>query len=255
MPTQFFDLTGKTSIVTGGNGGIGFGIAKGLLEAGSNVVLAARDEAKTRSAVRELNGCGGTVVGVKVDVSDELSVESMVETAIEKFGKIDVLVNNAGITVRKQPQEYSLKEWNDVINVNLTGTFLCSRHVYPNMVRSGAGKIINIGSMTSVFGSDWVASYSASKGGVVQLTKSLAISWASHNIQVNAILPGWIHTDLTATIREQFPDRYRSITSRIPQGRWAEPYELAGTAVFLSSPASDYVTGVAIPVDGGYIAY
>ena len=123
------------------------------------------------------------------------------------------------------------------------------------MARVGGGKIINIGSMTSIFGSDWVAAYSASKGGVVQLTKSLAVSWAKDNIQVNAILPGWIHTDLTATIKNNHPERYASITSRIPHGRWAEPDELAGAAVFLASRASDYVTGVALPVDGGYTSF
>lgn len=168
---------------------------------------------------------------------------------------MNILVNNAGISIRKPPQDYTLEEWEQVLAVNLTGTFLCCRAAYPHMVRAGGGKVINIGSMTSIFGSDWVAPYSASKGGVVQLTRSLAVAWAKDNIQVNAILPGWIHTDLTSTIKTRYPQRYEFIRSRIPHGRWGEPDELAGTAVFLASRASDYVTGTAIPVDGGYTSF
>ncbi len=252
---MLFDLKGKVALVTGGNGGIGLGIARGLAAAGAGVVVAARNEAKTEAAVAELARLGTRALGVAVDVADEASVAAMVETALAEFGRIDTLVNNAGISVRKPPQEYTLEEWTHVLDVNLTGTFLCSRAVYPCMVETDGGKIINIGSMTSVFGSDWVAPYASSKGGVVQLTKSLAIAWARDNIQVNAILPGWIHTELTAPIRDRFPERYKAVTARIPQGRWAEPDELAGTAVFLAAPASDYVTGVSLPVDGGYTAY
>ena len=255
MPNDLFDLTGKVAIVTGGNGGIGLGIAEGLAAAGSHVVVAARDETKTEQALARIGALGVKAVGVSTDVADEASVARMVETALREFGRIDTLVNNAGISVRKPPQEYTLEEWNRVVDVNLTGTFLCSKAVYAHMAEAGGGRIINIGSMTSIFGSDWVASYSASKGGVVQLTKSLAVAWAGDNIQVNAILPGWIHTDLTAPIRERSPERYAFITSRIPHGRWAEPHELAGAAVFLAAPASGYVTGVVLPVDGGYAAF
>ena len=250
-----FDLKGKVALVTGGNGGIGLGIAGGLAAAGADVVLAARNEAKTEAAVAELARRGARAIGVDVDVADEASVAAMVDTTLAELGRIDTLVNNAGISVRKPPQEYTLEEWTSVLDVNLTGAFLCSRAVYPHMVEVGGGKIINIGSLTSVFGSDWVAPYASSKGGVVQLTKSLAIAWARDNIQVNAILPGWVHTELTAPIKDRFPDRYRAVTARIPQGRWAEPDELAGAAVFLATSASDYVTGTALPVDGGYTAY
>ena len=252
---NIFDLTGKTALVTGGNGGIGLGIARSMAGAGANVAVAARNRQKTDAAVEELSGIGVRAVGIDIDVADEASVVGAVRATADEFGGIDILVNNAGIGIRKPPQDYSLEEWQRVVGINLDGTFLCSREVYPHMKRAGGGKIINIGSMTSVFGSDWVASYSASKGGVVQLTKSLAIAWGKDNIQVNAILPGWIHTDLTNPIRTQFTDRYEYIRSRIPHGRWGEPDEMGGAAVFLASSASDYVTGVSLPVDGGYTSF
>ena len=253
--TDMFDLTGKTALVTGGNGGIGLGIARALAGAGANIVVAARNRQKTDVAVVELSGTGVKSIGLDIDVAGEASVVGAVQSAADEFGSIDILVNNAGIGIRKPPQDYSLEEWQQVVGINLDGTFLCSREVYPHMKRAGGGKIINIGSMTSVFGSDWVASYSASKGGVVQLTKSLAVAWGKDNIQVNSILPGWIHTDLTAPIRTQFTDRYEYIRSRIPHGRWGDPDEMGGAAVFLASSASDYVTGVSLPVDGGYTSF
>jgi 2-deoxy-D-gluconate 3-dehydrogenase len=255
MAKNLFDLTGKVAIVTGGNGGIGLGIAKGLAQCGANIVVAARNREKTNAAVKTLQDLGVKAVGVNAEVEKEDSVRAMVQTAMEEFGQVNILANNAGIGIRKAPQEYTLEEWNRVVAVDLTGVFLCSREIYPHMVKAGGGKIINIGSMTSIFGSDWVASYSASKGGVVQLTKSLAVAWAKDNIQVNAILPGWIHTDLTSYIRTNAKPRYDYITSRIPHGRWGEPDEIAGAAAFLASPASDYVTGVSLPVDGGYTSF
>ena len=255
MTNLIFDLSGKVAIVTGGNGGIGLGIAKGLAEAGADIVVAARDKGKTEDAVSLLRGLGSNSIGVATDVADEASVAAAVKETLERLDRIDILVNNAGVSIRKPPQDYSADEWDRVVGVNLKGTFLCSRAVYPHMAQLGGGKIINIGSMTSIFGSDWVAAYAASKGGVVQLTKSLAIAWAKDNIRVNAILPGWIHTGLTATIRDQYPERYDFINSRIPHGRWGEPDEFAGTAVYLASQASDYVTGASIPVDGGYSSF
>jgi 2-dehydro-3-deoxy-D-gluconate 5-dehydrogenase len=244
-----FDLTGKVAIVTGGNGGIGYGIARGLAEAGATIVIAARDPGKNAQATAALRQTGVKAMSVAADVRDEASVQAMVQAAVEAFGRVDILVNNAGINIRKAPQDYTLEEWQQVMSTNLTGVFLCSRAVYPLMVKAGGGKIINIGSMTSIFGSNVSAAYAATKGGVVQFTKSLAIFWAKDNIQVNAILPGWIHTDLTASASSE---RYHFIRSRIPHGRWGEPDELAGAAVFLAGRASDYVTGIALPVDGGY---
>ena len=254
MATNIFDLTGRVAFVTGGNGGIGLGIAKGLGEAGANIVIAARDQTKTAGAIAELENMGMDVIGLSIDVADESLVSSAVGMAIDRFGRIDILVNNAGIGIRKLPQEYTAAEWDRVVEVNLKGAFLCSREIYPHMVNVRGGKIINIGSMNSLFGSSWAASYAASKGGVVQFTKSLAVSWAKDNIQANAILPGWIQTDLTADIKRDWQDRYDTINSRIPQGKWGEPSDLAGAAVFLASRASNYLTGVALPVDGGYSA-
>ena len=255
MSNKPFDITGRTAIITGGNGGIGLGIATGLARAGANIVIAARNNSKTQDAVKHIEHLGVRAVGLNVDVEDNESISQMIETAIEKTGPVTILVNNAGIGIRKLPQDYSLAEWNRVININLTGSFLCAKSIYSHMKSSGGGKIINIGSMTSVFGLDWAVAYASSKGGVVQLTKTLAVAWAKDNIQVNTILPGWIHTDLTNGIKTNYSQRYDHILSRIPEGRWGEPEDIAGTAVFLASNASDYVTGVSIPVDGGYTSF
>jgi 2-deoxy-D-gluconate 3-dehydrogenase len=254
---KLFDLSGKTALITGGNGGIGYGIAKGLADSGANIIIAARNQAKTEKAVDSLNDTkimDVSVSGYNVDVSNEKSVNKLVEQATDRF-PIDILVNNAGINIKKPPTELSIDEWNKVVNINLTGSFLCAKALYSSMKSNGGGKIINIGSMTSVFGVEWAAAYASTKGGVVQLTKSLAVAWARDNIQVNTILPGWITTDLTKDTKIQAPDRYDQISSRIPQNRWGEPEDLAGTAIFLSSSASDYVTGVSIPVDGGYTSF
>jgi 2-deoxy-D-gluconate 3-dehydrogenase len=257
MSNGMFDLTGKVAIVTGGNGGIGLGIAEGLAQAGANIVVAARNQEKTEGSVKLLQDIGVKALGVTSDVKYEESVASLVKATLEEFGRIDILVNNAGVGRRKAPEKVTLDEWAEIVDVNLTGVFLCAREVYPHMASVGGGKIINIGSMTSVFGQDFTMPYSATKGGVVQLTKSLANAWAKDNIQVNTILPGWIETDLTHDLRTrpEFKERYELISSRIPQGRWGEPADMGGTAVFLSSSASDYVTGVSIPVDGGYTSF
>jgi 2-deoxy-D-gluconate 3-dehydrogenase len=186
-------------------------------------------------------------------MADETSVRAMIETSVSLWGRLDIVVNNAGTSVRKQPQDLSMEEWYRVLETNLTGTFVCCQAAYPHLKAQGGGKIINIGSMMSIFGSPVAAGYSASKGGVVQLTKSLATSWAADNIQVNAVLPGWIETDLTAAITNRdLPGLLEQITSRLPGKKWGTGDDFAGIAVFLASAASDYITGTAIPVDGGY---
>jgi 2-dehydro-3-deoxy-D-gluconate 5-dehydrogenase len=247
-----FDLKGRVAVVTGGNGGIGLGMAKGLGSAGARVAIAARNAEKSRAAVETLARLGAEAIAVQVDVADEASVEAAIKSVVDRLGRLDVLVNNAGINIRKQPQDYTLAEWRSVIDTNLTSAFLCSRAVYPLMKAAGGGKIINIGSMMSIFGTAFVAAYSASKGGIVQLTKSLAAAWARDNIQVNAVLPGWIDTELTQNARRQIPGLNDSVLRRTPAGRWGEMDDMAGIAVFLAAPASDFVTGTAIPVDGGF---
>ncbi len=255
MTQELFDLAGRVAIVTGGNGGIGLGIAVGLAEAGASIAVLARNEAKTAAALESLRGLGVGVLGVVADVSDEASVARAVSDTVDRFARVDILVNNAGINIRNRPEDYSVEEWDQIVDINLRGSFLCANAVYPHMTRQGGGKIINIGSMTSIFGVEWAAPYGASKGGVVQLARSQAVAWARDNIQVNSILPGWVNTDLTGQLKSQFPERYEQIVARIPQGRWGEPADMAGAAVFLASAASDYVTGVAIPVDGGYTSF
>jgi 2-deoxy-D-gluconate 3-dehydrogenase len=249
-----FDLKGRVAIVTGGNGGIGLGMARGLASAGARVVIAARNAEKSRAAVDELARLGAAEpLAIEVDVADESSVASMVGQAAERCGRIDVLVNNAGIQIRgKQPQDYSLAEWHRILDTNLTSGFLCARAVHPVFKRVGGGKIINIGSLYSFFSSSTVAAYSASKGGLVQFTKSLAVAWARDNVQVNAVLPGWIDTDLTRGARQHFPDLNNRVLRRTPAGRWGVIDDFAGIAVFLASGASDFITGAVITVDGGY---
>ena len=249
---HLFDLTGKVAIVTGGNRGLGLGMAVGLGEAGATIIVAARDVDRTSEALAQLESLRIRATGTPVDVVDEASIREMVVKTVETFGRVDILVNNAGTSVRKQPQEISIEEWDRVQNVNLRAGFLTSKEVYPHMKGQGGGKIINVGSMFSLFGNDSVAPYAASKGGLVQLTKSLAVAWATDNIQVNAILPGWFLTRLTSPIKELDPDRYDLISRRIPAGRWGQPEELQGAAVFLASRGSDYVTGAVLTVDGGY---
>ena len=249
---KLFDLTGKVAVITGGNGGIGLGIAMGLAGAGANIVIAARSVEKTAQALEDIRALGVEAHGITVDVTQEPAIQRIVTSTIDHMGRLDILVNNSGIAVRAQPQELTASQWDSVVDVNLRAAFLASKAAYAQMVKAGGGKVINVGSMYSIFGSDWGAPYAASKGGLVQLTKSLAVAWAKDNIQVNAVLPGWIVTDLTRGIQDADPNRYDNISRRIPTGRWGEPSELAGAAVFLASTASDYVTGATLAVDGGY---
>jgi 2-deoxy-D-gluconate 3-dehydrogenase len=247
-----FDLAGRVAIVTGGNGGIGLGMATGLAQAGAAVLIAGRNPAKNAAAVNVLEALGAKAAAVEADVTQEAACRALVEAARERYGRLDILVNNAGINIRKQPQEYTLEEWRAVLDTNLTSAFLCSQAAYPAMVQAGGGKIINIGSMLSIFGAAFTVPYGASKGGIVQLSKSLACAWAKDNIQVNAVLPGWIETELTRRARKDVPGLHERVLARTPAGRWGDPADFAGIAVFLASSAADFLTGTAIPVDGGY---
>ena len=246
-----FDLTGRVALITGGNGGIGLGMATGLARVGATVLLAGRNVAKSSAAVAALRADGRQADAIEADVTRERDVAHLFQEVMLRQGRLDILVNNAGTSIRKPAHELTLDEWNQVMDTNLTSAFLCCRAAHALMKGSG-GKIINIGSMLSIFGAPYAPVYGASKGGIVQFTKSIATAWATDNIQANAVLPGWIDTDLTRKAREQVPGLHDRVLARTPAGRWGVPADLAGIAVFLASSASDFVTGTAIPVDGGY---
>jgi 2-dehydro-3-deoxy-D-gluconate 5-dehydrogenase len=249
-----FDLTGRVAIVTGGNGGIGLGMARGLARAGADIAIAARDKAKSDAAVGELRAIGVRCQFYPVHVASRESCVAMVDAVVDELGRCDILINNAGMSIRKPPEQITEDEWRQVLDVNLGGSLFCAQAVYPHMKAARRGKIINIASMYSLFGAPMVVPYAASKGGLVQLTRSLATAWAPDNIQVNAILPGWVDTALTRRAREQIPGLHESVLARTPAGRWGEPDDLAGAAVFLASATSDFVTGTTLAVDGGYSA-
>jgi 2-deoxy-D-gluconate 3-dehydrogenase len=249
MTAGLFDLGGKVAIVTGGNGGIGLGMARGLAEAGADVVIVGRNEAKSLAAVDDIKQRGARAISV---VTDKATVAEMAELVRRELGRIDILVNNAGINIRKPPHALEIEEWDAVIKTNLTSAFLCSQAVYPAMKAAGGGKITNIGSMMSIFGASFTPAYAASKGGIVQFTRSCACAWAADNIQANAVLPGWIDTDLTKRARAEIEGLHDKVLARTPAARWGAIADFAGVAVFLASSASDFVTGTAIPVDGGF---
>ena len=246
-----FDLTGRVAIVTGGNGGIGLGMAQGLAEAGARVVLSGRNQAKGDKAAA---GLGHGAVFIAADVTKKAACAALVEAVTAQFGRLDILINNAGIAIRKPPEALTEVEWHRVMDTNMTSAFLMSQLVYPKMVASGGGKIINIGSVMSLFAASHTAPYASSKGAIMQFTKAIAAAWAKDGIQCTCVLPGWIDTELTAAAREQVAGLNEMILARTSAGRWGKPEDLAGIAVFLASRASDFVTGAAIPCDGGYMA-
>ncbi len=247
-----FDLSKRVAFITGGNGGIGLGMAKGLAGAGATVVIAGRNAAKAEAALAQLKASGAQAEFVELDVLQEASCHQAIDRTAQKFGRLDILINNAGTSVRKPPEELTAADWHLVMDTNLTSAFFCSQAAYPHMKRAGGGKIINIGSMMSTFASSYATPYASSKGAIVQMAKSFAVAWAKDNIQVNTILPGWINTDLTRKAREQVEGLHDKVLARTPAQRWGEPDDFAGVAVFLAAPASDFITGAAIAVDGGY---
>jgi 2-dehydro-3-deoxy-D-gluconate 5-dehydrogenase len=249
---RMFNLAGKVAIVTGGNGGIGLAMAEGIGICGATVVIAARDAAKAKSALAKLEAANVKALFLAADVTSKSDCDKLVSETETACGRLDILVNNAGIMARDHPQDFTEEAWRRVLDTNLTGAFLCCQAAYPAMMRAGGGKIINLGSMASVFGSPMLAAYASSKGGIVQLTRALATAWAKDNIQVNAVLPGFIDTEITRQGRAQFPGLQERIEQRTPAGRWGEPEDLAGIAAFLSAPASNFITGTVTAVDGGY---
>lgn len=250
--TQLFDLSGNVTLITGGNGGIGRAIAIGLANAGASVAIFGRNEEKNKSTLAELKEIGITAMALQVDITKRSELAPAVKKVEDELGNISILVNNAGIVslsggIVNEKEE----DWDGVIETQLNAVFVLSKLVAKSMIENKRGKIINIGSMYSFFGSGLIPSYSAAKGAVIQLTKSMAIELAPHNVQVNAIAPGWFETDMTAPVKTM-QEMNDEIIMRTPAGRWGQAEELAGTAVFLASKASDFVTGETIRVDGGY---
>lgn len=258
MTPTGFDLSKRVAVVTGGNKGIGKGIADALAAAGATVHLTGRDEAAGASTVAAIEANGGKALFHRCDVNDDVAMTALLATAAAsatalgaESPRLDILVNNAGISqMDSTPEQMTDETWQAVIDTNLNSVFKCCRAAHPLMKNNG-GKIINIGSMYSLFGTPIIPNYAASKGAIVQLTKSLATSWARHNIQVNSILPGWISTDLTKGVEEN-QEMVADIIKRTPAGRFGQPEDLGGTAVFLASTAADFVTGQNIAVCGGY---
>ena len=248
---ESFDITGKVAIVTGAYQGLGRGMAIGLAEAGADVVLVDRQEATETAGV--LQSLGRKTLTFAADLMSIERIPMIVQKTVETFGKIDILINNAG-TIRRTPAiDYSEKDWDDIMAVNAKTVFFFSQAVARDMMKRKSGKIINIASLLAFQGGIIVPAYAASKGAVAQITKALANEWAAHGINVNAIAPGYMATDNTKALRED-PVRSKAILDRIPAGRWGTPQDLAGVAVFLAAPASDYVNGHVLVVDGGWLA-
>jgi 2-dehydro-3-deoxy-D-gluconate 5-dehydrogenase len=247
---KMFDLSGEVAVVTGGNCGIGRGIALGLAEAGAAVAILARNEEKNRKVLAEIEKLGAKGIAVQLDVTNRDGLRPAMEEVERQLGPISILVNNAGIAILRSALKFRAEDWDRVIETNLNSCFFLSQIAARSMMTRKHGKIINIASEYSQFGGQSGVPYAASKGGLVQTTKTMAIELAPHNIQVNAIVPGWIATDLT--IPAQSGPFYDEIILRTPAGRFGQPEELAGSAIFLASHASDFVTGSIVYVDGGF---
>ncbi len=249
---DLFDLSGKHAIVTGGSRGLGHGMAEGLCEAGAEVVLLASSENVYKTA-QEFRDRGYATKGLVCDLANEKETDEKFTDALSLLGgKLDILINNAGIQRRNRCESFLLSDWDDVLNVNLRAVFRLCQLAGRHMMQNGGGKIINVASMLSFFGGFTVPAYAAAKGGIAQLTKALSNEWACKNINVNAIAPGYMATDMnTRLIQDE--KRNAEILSRIPAGRWGCENDVKGIAVFLASHASDYVSGAILPVDGGYL--
>jgi 2-deoxy-D-gluconate 3-dehydrogenase len=250
---NMFDLNGKTALVTGGTRGLGRGMAEGLAEAGAKVVIVGSSAGVLKTA-EELRAKGLDVAGIRADLGQRDKIPTMFQEALKMLGgKIDILLNDAGVQRRNHCEDFTLEDWDTVINVNLNAVFVLCQLAGREMLKQGSGKIINMASMLSFFGGFTVPAYAASKGAVAQLTKALSNEWAGKNIQVNAIAPGYMATEMnTALINDN--GRNTEILARIPAGRWGTPEDMKGLAVFLASDASNYVSGAVIPLDGGYLA-
>jgi gluconate 5-dehydrogenase len=253
MMNALFDLTGKIALITGSSQGIGFGIARGLGQAGATIILNGRDKEKLNRAVSKLSQEGFKVYGCSFDVSDSNQIDGKISAIEREVGPIDILVNNAGIQRRGPLETFEEPVWREVIETNLTAVFLISKRVVKGMIDRRFGKIINICSLMSEISRPTIAPYTASKGGLKMLTKAMAVEWAKYNIQVNGIGPGFIVTEMNKVLLED--QKFDAmVRSRTPAGRWGQPSDLAGAAVFLASQASDYITGQIIYVEGGLLS-
>jgi 2-deoxy-D-gluconate 3-dehydrogenase len=248
-----FDLSGKVALVTGGNSGIGSGIARGLLECGAAVVIAGRNVDNNKAMVAELETIGPPVSAVAMDVTDEAQCQAAVREVMRRHGRLDILVNNAGVRDGHQPHTITMAQWHTIMDTNLTSALMLSQAAYPELKASGGGKIINIGSMASHVAMGLMPGYAPSKAGIVQLARVCAAAWAKDNIQVNTILPGYIDTPMTRAGLQRNAEVHARALARTPAGRMGTPEDFAGVAAFLASSASDYVTGAEIPVDGGFL--
>jgi len=254
MPSSLFDLSGKVAVVTGASRGIGAAAALALAEAGADIVAGSRNQEALKLVVDDVRKLGRNALQVMVDVSNRSQIQSAVQEALREFGKIDILVNSAGTIIRKPSVEMTEEEWTQVIDLNLKGTFFFCQDVAREMIaRNQGGKIINVASLWASLGVSNLIGYASSKGGVGSLTRSLAAEWAKYRINVNAVGPGYIRTELNLAVQND-ANRSAYVVSRIPLGRWGEPEDLKGAMVFLASKASDYVTGQIIWVDGGWTA-
>lgn len=249
-----FDIKEKKAIVTGGSRGLGYAMAEGLHEAGAEVALIASNENNLKKAAEKLGAQGAKAHYVAADLGQAEALEDVYEKALELLGgRLDILVNGAGVQYRCKAENFPKDRWQSVLDINLSAVFTLSQLAGRTMLAQGSGKIINVASMTSFFGSEMIPAYAASKGGVMQLTKALSNEWAARGVNVNAIAPGYMATELTGDMKEKNPGQYEEITNRIPAHRWGKPEDLKGTVIFLASRASDYVSGAIIPVDGGYL--
>jgi 2-deoxy-D-gluconate 3-dehydrogenase len=246
---SMFDLTGRVAVVTGGGSGIGLEIARGLAEAGARVVISSR---RREAGAEAAAGLPGDALAIPADIRDAGACTALVAEVVARCGRVDILVNNSGVNYRKQPQDFTLDDWHDVIDTNLTSAFVLCQAVYPHFKAQGGGKIIMIASIAAQMAAASQVAYAPTKAGMVQMARALAVAWAKDNIQANAILPGWIDTPLSQNFRAAFPAADAAVVDRTPAGRWGRPEDFAGPAVFLASAASDFVSGATLVVDGAY---